>query len=105
MRHEGVVAVDHDPRPFGPAERSKLIDAVEDAPAAEQHLADEDQVVTRRPCAAARKRSEKVSNGSTAIRSTTAAPASSQRANWRRALWNSPSLVSTRIGQVCAERR
>ena len=44
-RHEGVIAVDHHPRPVGPAERRKLVDPVEQAAAAEQHLADQDQVV------------------------------------------------------------
>ena len=48
--------------------------------------------------AAVRNRSEKVSNGSAAIRSTSIQPASAQRANCRRALWNSPSVVRIRSG-------
>ena len=44
-RHEGVIAVDHDPRSVGPAERGELLDPVNQAAAAEQHLADQDQVM------------------------------------------------------------
>ena len=44
-RHEGVIAVDHDPRPVRPAEGGQLLDRLENPPAAEQHLADEDEVV------------------------------------------------------------
>ena len=86
--------------PSGRAERGQLVDRVEHAPAAEQHLADEDEVVlaasrggresARRSCRTARRRRARPS----------IQPSSSQRANWRRALWNSPSLVSTRSGQL-----
>ena len=47
-RHERVIAVDHDPRPFRPGERRELLDAVEQAPASEQHVTDEDEVVVAR---------------------------------------------------------
>ena len=101
-RHEGVIAVDHDPRPVGPAERGQLLDPVEDAPASEQHLADEDEIVIAARAAAqeARRRSRRTARRrrcSSAIQ-----PSSAQRANWRRALWNSPSLVSTRSGPARA---
>ena len=97
-RHERVVAVDHHPRALRPGERGKLVDRFEQAAAAEQDLADEDQVML---AATARRRGSarrNLSNGSAATRSTSTVPASSQRASWRRALWNSPSLVSTRAG-------
>ena len=45
-----MIAVDDDPRPTGLAERRKLFDAIEQAPAAEQHLADEDEVVRTGLC-------------------------------------------------------
>jgi len=80
-----VIAVDDDPRTVGPAERCNLVDAIEDASAAEQDLADEDEVVPA-DCASSRNLAEKVSNGSTGMRSTWAAPASSHLANCRRAL-------------------
>src|SRR6478752_6541456 len=48
--------------------------------------------------AAARNRSEKPSNGSAGNFSRAIHPASAQRSNWRRALWNSPSVVSTLRG-------
>ena len=40
-----MIAIDHHPRPVGASERRKLVDAVEHAPTAEHHLADEDEVV------------------------------------------------------------
>ena len=40
-----MIAVDHHPRTAGSAEGRQLLDPIEDAPAAEQHLADEDEVV------------------------------------------------------------
>ena len=66
--HEGMVSIDHDPWTPRSAESGKWHRLIEQATAAEQNLADEDQVMFPFG-AAARNRSEKLSNGSAATRS------------------------------------
>ncbi len=54
-------------------------------------------------CSAAMKRSAKVSHGASGISSSSTRPASTSRRVWRRKLWNSWALASTRIGRFMSK--